>query len=162
MSSKERRVGLVVGFCRGRLRLFVDGTVPSTEMGSGISATSLFFGFLLQSLLHIHSVILYFPHNPWPCPTTSSRKAFVPDCFHYVSLVVAIVCCHCYPTLFFPTKRTELNEMLHFQSQFLWLFLPAVGIQLSSLGYIKEAFNICYFSSVKILMCGNQVSVWSF
>lgn len=121
-----------------------------------------FFGFLLQSLLHIHSVILYFTHNPSSCPTTSSRKAFLPDHFHYVSLVVAIVCCHCHPTLFFPIKGTELNEMLHFQFQFLWLFLPAIGIQLSSLSYIKEIFNICYFFSVKILMCGNQASVWSF
>lgn len=119
-----------------------------------------FFGFLLQSLLHIHS--LYFPHNPWPWRTMSPTKAFIPDHLHYTPLVVATVCCHCYPTLFFPTKETELNEMLHFQFQFIWIFIPAIGIQLSSFSQIKEAFNICYFSLVKILMCCNQDCVWSF
>lgn len=110
-----------------------------------------FFGFLLQSLLHIHSVILYFTHNPSSCPTTSSRKAFVPDHFHYVSLVVAIVCCHCYPTLFFPTKRTELNEMLHFQFQFLWLFFQPLEFSCPLSATLKTSLIYVIFSRWKYL-----------
>lgn len=40
----------------------------------------------------------------------------------YAPLVAAIVCYHCYSTLFFPTKGTELNEMLHYQCVFLYFF----------------------------------------
>lgn len=71
--------------------------------------------------------------NPWLWWTTSSSMASVPILFHYAPLAAAIVCCHYYSTLFFPTKETELNEMLHFQCEFLCFFLPAIGTQLSSL-----------------------------
>lgn len=92
-----------------------------------------------------------------PGQAMSSRTAFIPDHFHYAHLVAAIVCCHCYSTLFFPTKGTELNEMLHYQCVFLCLFFfSAIGTQLSSLTRLKRSLIFVIFPWWKYLYAINE------